>query len=363
MTTSNHKTNWENYRDLELRGALPIIKDLGFKLDEKQVHIGGERFLSSGQKLVLIGRQISTSNKVVIKISSHPDQINEIKNERNHRHALKKIKFSYNKFFSPKEVVFKKVGKYYISIVEFIEQEKTFLERSQEEQFFLSLKAFETQEGVHATTYEHVSIVNKTFESLKATDYTELFNEYKNKISSLFSSDDELKKILISAKETLEKNSKTIDLYSDFLTHWDFVPHNVRINDGNIYLLDHSSIRFGNKHESWARFINFMVLYNRTLEKNLLKYLKNNRSEEELLSLKLMRIFRLGEILYFYGNSLKKAEGDLLTLNKKRFKFWTHVLKSIVNDQPISDEIVNTYKKERDSLRGQEEIKRQEGLH
>lgn len=139
--TSNHKTNWEAYRDKELQEAIPIIKELGFALDEKQVHIVGERFLSSGQKLVLLGKQISTNKKVVIKISSHPDLINEIKNERKHRQALKKINFSYHKFFSPKEILFKKIGRYYISIIEFIDQEKTFLERDQKEQFFLSLKA------------------------------------------------------------------------------------------------------------------------------------------------------------------------------------------------------------------------------
>ena len=68
MTKNEHKTKWEAYRDNELQSAIPIIADLGFELDSEQVHIVGERYLSSGQKLVLIGKQISTNKKVVIKI-------------------------------------------------------------------------------------------------------------------------------------------------------------------------------------------------------------------------------------------------------------------------------------------------------
>lgn len=198
---------------------------------------------------------------------------------------------------------------------------------------------------------------------MDASDYIKKFVKYKDRIFSLFPSDNNLKKVLTEAQKTLEKNSSTINLYSDFLTHWDFVPHNIRIKDGNIYLLDHSSIRFGNKHESWARFINFMILYNRTLEKNLLKYLRDNRSKEEILSLKLMRIFRLSEILSFYANTLSKAEGDLLILNQKRFEFWTYVLESVIHNREISDEIVDAYKHDRDKLRSKEENIRQKGLH
>jgi hypothetical protein len=363
MSKQNYKKTWELYRDQELKKALPIIEELGFVLEDKQVHIAGERFLSSGQKLVLIGRQKKDNKKVVIKISSHRKQINEIKNERKHRKALSKIIFSYHKFYSPKEVFFTRKNNYYISIVEYIEQEKTFLERSQKEQFFLSLKAFETQEGVHATTYQHVSSINKIFDNLTANDYIKKFQDCQKNIISFFPQDKKTKNILQKAETELKNNQNIINLYKNFLTHWDFVPHNIRIKKNNIYLLDHSSIRFGNKHESWARFINFMLLYNRTLEKNLLFYLEKNRCPEESESLRLMRIFRLSELLSFYTNTLKKAEGNLRLLNQKRFQLWLYVLESLLDNKPISQEILDNYKKDRDQLRSSEEKQRQKKLH
>lgn len=363
MTNIDYKKDWELYRDRELKKTLPILDELGFVLDKEQVHIDGERFLSSGQKLVLVGKEKQTDRKVIIKISSDEKLINEIKNERNHRQALKEIVFSYHKFYSPEEILFTQKNNYYISVVEYIKQSKTFLERDQKEQFFLSLKAFETQEGVHATTYQHVASVNKVFENLEAKDYLERFLVCKENIFNASQDNKNLKLILEKAELELKNGQDNINLYANFLTHWDFVPHNIRIKRGNIYLLDHSAIRFGNKHESWARFINFMVLYNRTLEKNLLSYLKNNRSPEEVESLRLMRIFRLTELLSFYANTLNKAQGDLLALNQKRFNLWSHVLESVINKTEISDALIEEYKKNRDQLRSPEEKQRQEKLH
>ena len=52
-----------------------------------------------------------------------------------------------------------------------------------------------------------------------------------------------------------------------------------------MYLLDHSSLRFGNKYEGWARFRNFTTFYNRPLEEALLLYMRNNRAEEKCFRL------------------------------------------------------------------------------
>ena len=163
--------------------------------------------------------------------------------------------------------------------------------------------------------------------------------------------------------EQLREHEKTIEQYSGFLTHTDFVPHNIRIHDDTIYLLDHSSLTFGNKYEGWARFVNFMTLYNPMLENALVTYVKENRTPEESVSLRMMRIYRLGEIIWYYVQTLEKSTGDLHTLNTARITFWSTVLTHILKDERIPESIITEYKKTRDSLRSDDEKKRQQGLH
>src|SRR3989339_2007414 len=105
-----------------------------------------------------------------------------------------------------------------------------------------------------------------------------------------------------------------------------------------------------------------MTLYNEKLEQALLSYVKNNRDQSEYLSLRLMRVFRLVEIIWYYTNTLVKAVGDLHTLNQKRIIFWTKVLESVLADQPVSRNIVEEYKRIRDNLRSPEEKERQKKL-
>jgi len=141
------------------------------------------------------------------------------------------------------------------------------------------------------------------------------------------------------------------------------VPHNLRVNNGNIYLLDHSSIRFGSKHEAWARFINFMCLYNPELAKYLLFYIEKNRPASESLSLQAMRLFRLSEIIWHYANTLERADTDLKHLNMERISFWSQVLGAVLDNRELDEKVILDYKKMRDSLRSVEEKKRQEKLH
>jgi len=269
------KTKQNNFEN-ELEQITPIINQLGFSLDTFQPHISGEKKLmravttASGQKLILIGHQEKGNKKVIIKITKDKKGVHEIEKERICRDALKNIIFAYKIFFSPKEILFTKIEGYTISIQEYINQESTFLERPIEKQFSLALKVFKVQEGAHATTYRHKKIISKTFGYVDSDWYIKSYQEFKNNIGEASPENKKLQETLQDGEMSLIKNKEIIEQYCGFLTHTDFVPHNFRVVNNDIYLLDHSSIRFGNKYEGWARFLNFMTLHNRPLEEALL---------------------------------------------------------------------------------------------
>ena len=369
MFEQHTQSQWEHYKTKELAAITPLLEKLGFLLEPIQPHLGGERYLmqavttTSGRKLILLGRRASDGARVVIKVTRDMNGARELIHERTYRAALQKINFAYHIFFSPEELLFTTQDGYTISVQEFIEQERQFLERPLEKQFSLILRAFKAQEGAHATTYAHKRFVTKTFGSMDASGYLASYQTFQKQTSIHPLTSEHVRVMLHSGGDMLGKNHETIERYSGFLTHTDFVPHNFRIAGGKIYLLDHSSLRFGNKYEGWARFLNFMTLYNRPLEKALLFYVRNNRTEEEMLSLKLMRIYRLGELIWYHTDKLEKTSGDLHTLTKKRVEFWTSVLEALLHNTLVSEEIVREYKKIRDALRSPEERKRQKGLH
>lgn len=361
--------NWESYRAQELAEVTPLLATLGFTLDEHQPHIGGERHLmhavttASGRKLILLGKRVSDGKRMVIKATSDPAGMRELSHERTCRTALKEIAFAYQVFFSPEEILFTKQNGYLVSIQAFIEQERTFLERPLEEQFFVVLRAFKAQESAHATTYGHRRLIQKTFGQIDAEGYIRAYRTFRLNIEKNLPKRTDIHALLRRGTQTLERERATIEQYGGFLTHTDFVPHNFRIADGTIYLLDHSSLRFGNKYEGWARFLNFMTLYNRPLEDALLFYVKNNRTPEEYRALELMRIYRLGEIVWFYTNILEKTSGDLRELTEARIAFWAEVLKATLDRNQVSKSIIQNYKNTRDALRSKEEKERQKGLH
>lgn len=365
-----HKTNWEQYREAELARAKHIASRLGFTLDERQVHIGGERYLMTqkrdvgggGLKLVLLGKRTGDGKRVVIKFSTDPDGKREIETEHNARHLITNLDFAYHAFAAPEELLYANSHEHAISISAYIEQESMFLSRPKEEQFMLALRSFKTQEGVHATTYAHAKKIQGTLGMINAGDYLRSFAGFtKEALGS--NTDAVLAGALAKASRFLEAHTITVEQYCGFLTHSDFVPHNLRIVESQIYLLDYASIHFGNKHESWARFLNFMMLYNPELEQLLLRYVKDNRSEEELLSLRLMRAYKLGFLLSFYAGQLDKASGDLQRLAKARIAFWTKALLAVIEDKPLAPEIINSYQAARDALRSNEEKERQRELH
>lgn len=359
---------WEAYREAELAMLRPALAALGYGLDREQPHTRGERYLmqavttASGKKLILLGERRSDRTRAVIKATADPAGMRELEHERACRRVLKEINFAYQVFHSPEELFFGARDGRLISIQKFIDQESPFLARPLKEQFALALTAFKAQEGAHATTYGHERLIGAVFGAMRQADYLRHFASFKANIErtapGLVPGE-----LLAEAQKLLESRSMTIERYGNFLTHTDFVPHNIRVQNGKIYLLDHSSLRFGNKYEGWARFINFMTLYNPPLASALVEYVRLNRTPEEVLALRLMRVYRLGEIIWYYANTLDKCAGDLCALNTERVRFWTRVLEAVLGDRPLAPEVLEAYRRTRDRLRSAEEKLRQEDLH
>jgi hypothetical protein len=361
--TNHKKQQWEDYRTKQLGAVTPLLLDEGFILETDQPHISGERYLLSGPKLVLLGIRKSDDMRVVIKITDDTKEATALTHEKSAIEVLHTMRFGYTTFHAPKEILFGKKNQYTFFITKYIPQETAFLERPIEEQFFFALKAFEAQEGFHATTHSHQDSARKHFEVFSSEKYCETIKKYVQETRDYVPDDAYILSTLSSALEKLIADKPLLEKYSHFLTHWDFVPHNIRIHKNDIYLLDHTSIRFGNKYDSWARFLNFMSLHNPPLEHLLDEYVQKNRFPDEHATLRALRIFRLSELVWFYAKKLKEAEGDLLTLTRARCTFWTHMLEAHITDIPPSEKIIQEYKKTRDSLRDTEEKKRQENLH
>jgi len=371
MPEKEHKQKWDEYRARELKTARQTLSALGFALDEAQVHIGGERYVmmgnrdvgGGGYKLVLTGTRASDGMRVVIKFSSDAEGMREIEAEHRARHLITSLDFAYHAFAAPRELLYSRTSSRALSIVDYIEQERTFLNRPLQEQFALALRAFKTQEGVHATTYAHARAIRAALGLLGSGDYLQMFDAFASAATRHAPERSDLREALKRSRELLERDRETIEQYCGFLTHADFVPHNLRVADDQIYLLDYASIHFGNKHESWARFLNFMMLHNPAMERALLQYVRDNRSPEEYLSLRLMRIYKLGFLLQFYASTLDKASGNLRLLAQERISFWLQALQSVLDDTPLSEAVIRDYKNVRDSLRSEEEKERQRQLH
>ena len=360
------KQEWDAYVAREQAYFAPYIQNLHITLDEEQPHIQGERYLiqavttTSGKKLILLGTH--KDMRVVLKVSTDKEGMQEIIHERTCRTVLEKIRFAYDTFFAPPYIHFIQTPRHVIAIQQFIPQEIPFLKRPIEEQFTLALSAFKAQESARATTYGHEKTIRKAFETADSSYYLKNFETFIQNIQT-HAPNTERDQLLKQAKDFLTTHEETIERYRGFLTHTDFVPHNIRIKEKTIFLLDHSSLRFGNKYEGWARFLNFMTLYNPELEQAFLLYIRENRIPEEYLCLRLMRTYRLTELIWFYARTLDHLEGDMHTLNTARVEFWTQVLQSILEDTRLPDTVLNTYIGTRDALRTDDEKKRQQGLH
>jgi hypothetical protein len=357
------RSAWQDYCLEELTLVREVLARHGYALDEDQKHLGGERAVISGNKLVLLGRRTADGKRVIIKASSRPDGMGELKRERACREIIQRIRFAYAFLKSPEELGWFEEDGCLVSVTEFIEQDCAFLERPLRDQFFLAMKAFEIQESFHAATFEQARSVRGSLGLYDAAEYLRQFDGYGDVIRSRSSGSQGAPELFGRAGKILADGRLRIEQYCGFLTHTDFVPHNFRVIGRDIYLLDHSSVRFGNKYEGWARFLNFMLLHNRELERLVLAYVKDNRTAEESEALELMRVYRLGEIVWYYVGRLEKSTGDLLVLDKARVDFWLDALRAQVDGIGLPEDRIQKYRDVRDNLRSEEEKLRQQGLH
>ncbi len=334
---------------INLKEISQIIESIGYLLEDEQPHISGERFLMSKEKYVLVAKRSTDGKKVIFKVGRSDEGKREINNEKMARDLLSSINFARKNVLLPKELYYGEMGGLVLWATEYIEQEKVFVAHTNEEQFFLILGAFEEQEAFHATTFEHLSTVRKIFPILQGQEYFKEFDGFKQTITSSTNIQG-LTETMDRSSTLLRAHKSTIDKHSNYLTHTDFVPHNFRVRDRQIYMLDCSPE---------YRTVHYMVIHNPELERLLSDYVRKNRGEEEYLNLRLMRIYKIGFLLDFYTKSIEKTEGDLKELTLERINFWHQILNFILDDQEIPSNYVTEYKNKRDNLRSEEEKKRQ----
>jgi len=358
MNSSNKQETWNEKVALKLEHVSNILKLAGFELDKEQPHIGGERYLMTRDKLVLVGVRIEDNLKIIIKVSDNKKGQEEISQEKKVRDALASFSFSKDSVIFPAEIYFGQEKDFLIWITKYINQEKVFASYSIEEQFFMILRVFEEQESFHATTFEHLQNIGTILPILKGENYIEEIGKFKKRIFDL-KNHIELKNSISEALELLRNHKRLINMYCNYLTHTDLAPSNFRIQKKEIYTIDLSSILFGNKYDGWARFLNWTIIYSPILEKTIIEYVKTNRGQEEYLVLRLMRIYKATFLIDYYIKSLSKTSGNLHLLTKKRIGLWTLILESLLNDKPIPPQIVYQHISNCDKLRSPEEKKRQ----
>ena len=344
--------SWASSTMLDVEVLKKLLLPLGYTLEQEQPHISGERFLMTKDKLVLTGTQ-QNSKKVIIKAAKQRAGREEIMRERKIHDALSKAAFGSGPILLPVEVYFGETHEYLLWITEFIDQDTVFAARPLDEQFFLALKAFEIQEAFQANTFENIKTIKDSVPIYKAQQYLQTFADFNMRVSGSLS----------QAEEILRRHEHIIEKYCGYLTHTDLAPANIRVHGREIYFIDLSSMLFGNKYEGWARFINWSVVHSPALEPLLLDYVKVNRGEEEYLCLRLMRIYKIGFLIDYYTQTLAKSSGSLRTLNEKRARLWLSILEYVLRDEKIPEEMLESYRSERNRLRSSEEMERQKEIN
>lgn len=362
------RARWEAYVAQELSAVTPLLTAQGITLDATQVHTLGERYLmlarrdvgGGGLKLILTGLQRGT--RVIVKVSRDTHGIREIERERTTRNAVRALPFSYHLFSAPKELWYHSDAGLCISVTEYIEQDAVFIERPVAEQFSLILSMLKMQEAVHAATYEHARQIKSVFGLVNAAEYTKRLHTYVDTILRT-NIPQHVRDVVTRAHTAWEVDAEVVEQYAGFLTHADFVPHNFRIRNGEPYLLDYASLHFGNKHEGWARCMNFMMLYTPDVARALETYMQENRSAEEYTSLWHMRIYKLLFLITYYCESLPLTDGPLEALTRFRITFWGEALASVLSHTELDPSVRTEYQRARDALRDSDEHARQHNLH
>lgn len=342
--------------DSEEKDIENLANSLGIELDLTQLHIGGERAILSPHKLVLTGKQKDTKEKIILKCAKHPAGVSEIKAEHDIQEALKGLPFAEQELIMPIETFYGKKGAYTAVVTKFIAQDKVFTDYSVSDQFFMTLHAFEAQETFHATTREHHQSIRDKFTHHSPDFYQDSYQKMWDEISLVSSGCDN---VLERGFDYLHDNRSTLKAMDGYLIHFDLVPHNFRIYNRQLYLLDFVSFRLGNKYEGWARFINFMEIHSPELVPLLVDYVKQDRGEFEYTSLRLMRIYKAVFLLHYYANAFTKTKGNLKELTKERLTLWCHIIDSVIADQTVNKDILDNYYEARNRLRTPEEKERQ----
>ncbi|MBX4199212.1 hypothetical protein KW800_03015 [Candidatus Parcubacteria bacterium] len=328
-----------------------ILDILGYKLEPNQPHLSDEGLLLMRDKRVLIGRRSSDNLRVIIKLSTSRGGRKEIADEKAAQDTLSQAIFSQEQILFPKEIDYwedYKAGENYtIRITEFIEQEQVFAALPLEKQFFMIMREFEAEESFYANTYEHINVVKKVFPVTHANDYIEKFESF------------DVGERKTEAAELLRKNKELIETRSNYLTHTDFAPSNFRVKNGKIYMIDLSSMHFGNRYEGLARMLNYCIIHDPELGRFIVEYIKTNRNEGEYLCLRLMRIYKAGFLINHYAKALGKTSDNLHKLTEIRLKLWRTILGHLIDDSPVESSLIDSYKAERDSLRSASELERQ----
>lgn len=333
-----------------------LAHELGVVLDATQLHIGGERAIMSPNKFVLTGHLEKTGQKVVLKCAKHPQGITEIEEEHSIHAALSDFSFAEQELMMPEEIIYQKRGAYTVLVTRFVEQEKVFTDYTLMEQFFMALQALEAQESFHATTREHHAAIIKKFRRHSPQFYFESLEDMRQAIVTTYPN---AAMALDNAVAFIREHTSLLETYDGYLMHSDFVPHNFRIKNRGLFLLDFVSFTLGNKYESWARLINFMEVHSRELAPLLLLHVRRDRGEEEYRALRLMRVYKIIFLLNYYAQSLNKTTGNLRVLASVRLDFWIQVLKHVLADTPVPVSLVTEYHTKRSQLRTPEEKERQ----
>jgi hypothetical protein len=350
--------DWHERLEREIARVREKISSLGYLLEDDQPHVKGERFLLGGSTKVVLHAIDKNGVRVVVKASTSPEGVLEIKQEKRVRDMLGRLSFAADTFKVPQEIHYDEDGAGVLFLTEYIEQKEVFAERSLEERFFMALRALEAQEAFHATTYEHLREVKEHFPLFDANAYISSTRGFARDLESVPG----ILPLLHDVAAMLDTNRTRIERYGNYLSHSDFVPHNIRVQGRTIWLLDYTSIHFGNKYESWARLINYMLIHDTELAEALLSYVRSDRGEDEAEALRLMRAYKAAFLTAFYARSLRKTDGNYRALTELRVALWMGITRKLLDGAPFPEADAERYIRERDTLRSDEEKARQRGF-
>lgn len=347
-----------NSRQKELQPIERLLGQLGFALERHQPHISGERFLMSPNKMVLVGKRVDDKLRVIIKVSRIARGRLEIKQEKRVRDALTAISVPHPGMFFPQEIYYGKRGAYVLLITEYIRQNRVFIAYALDKQFKFVRQSLQTRESIRVASLGQSGRGRKVLPVLRTKDYLEGYKAFQASALRNYQTRG-IEEAMQAGLDFLAKHKAVMNKFSKYLVHSDFVPHNFRIRDNKVYILDAAAFHFGNKYEELARLLNYLVVHNPALEQKLLAYVSQELSKSDYLDLKLMRVYKLGFLLQYHTQALAKTSGDLLALTIHRIEFWEEVLRSVLHDKSIDTNIVQVFIENRDNLRSTDEIARQ----